>query len=149
MTVDPVLETAIVAPEVEPLLTEPAKQVNMGLARATTILAIGTVASRLLGFAKEILLSNYFGAGRLVDAFQIAITIPQDLYDLAISGHVNSALVPVLSEYAIKDRHELWRLVSALLSIVCVFAGVLMILLELLAPQIITLYRGANPADNP
>jgi putative peptidoglycan lipid II flippase len=149
MTVDPVLETAIAAPELEPIIVETEEQVSRGLARATTILAIGNVASRVMGFAKEILLSNYFGASRLVDAFQIAITVPQDLYDLAISGHVNSALVPVLSEYAVKDRRELWRLANALLSLVCVGAGTLVILIEILAPQIITLYRGADPALNP
>src|SRR5687767_3663099 len=106
MTVDPTLETAIAAPELEPLLAqseppEPPEETDqiVGLARATTILAVGNIASRVLGFVKEILLSNYFGASRAVDAFQIAITVPQDLYDLAISGHVNSALVPVLSEY--------------------------------------------------
>src|SRR5512144_951380 len=122
MSVDPVLETALAAPELEPLLPQPeepsepaGEALGAGLARATTILALGNIASRVLGFAKEILLSNYFGAGRFVDAFQIAITVPQDLYDLAISGHVNSAIVPVLSEYAVKDREELWRLVSALM----------------------------------
>jgi putative peptidoglycan lipid II flippase len=105
-------------------------------------LAIGNIASRILGFAKEILLSNYFGAGRLVDAFQIAITIPQDLYDLAISGHVNSALVPVLSEYAARDPGELWKLSSALLGIVCLITSAIVLLLEIFAPQMITLYRG-------
>src|ERR1700682_3281668 len=119
MSHEPVLETfessAVPLPTV-PAIPEEAPEsadvVGMHLARATTLLAIGNVASRVLGFAKEILLSNYFGAGRFVDAFQIAITIPQDLFDLAISGHVNSALVPVLSEYAARDRDELWRLVS-------------------------------------
>ncbi|MCS6871441.1 MAG: murein biosynthesis integral membrane protein MurJ [Anaerolineae bacterium] len=118
--------------------------VATGLARATTILAIGNVASRVLGFAKEILLSNLFGASRAVDAFQIAITIPRDLYDLAIFGHTNSAIVPVLSEYAAQDdKRELWRLVSALLSLVLLVSGILALCLTLFAPQVISFYRGA------
>ncbi len=141
MTVDPVLETAVV-PDLEPVQAE---AVNTGLARATTILAMGNIASRVLGFAKEILLSNYFGAGQAVDAFKIALTIPQDLYDLAVSGHINSALVPVLSEYATMERHELWRLVSALLGLVSLATGVLVLGLEVFAPQVITLWRGADP----
>ncbi len=151
MTVDPVLDTAIMAPEVEPALLqaeaiESLDATARGLARATTILAIGNIASRLLGFAKEILLSNYFGAGKFVDAFQIAITVPQDLYDLAINGHTNSALVPVLSEFAAKDRRELWRLVNGLLGVVCLGTSALVLLIEILAPQIISLYRGIHPA---
>lgn len=118
--------------------------VATGLARATTILAIGNIASRALGFAKEILLSNLFGASRAVDAFQIAITIPRDLYDLAIFGHTNSAIVPVLSEYAAReDKSELWRLVSALVSLVVLISGVLVLGMTLFAPQIIAFYRGA------
>jgi putative peptidoglycan lipid II flippase len=144
MSVDPVLETAIAAPELEPALAQ-TEAVNSGLARATTILALGNIASRVLGFAKEILLSNYFGAGQAVDAFKIALTIPQDLYDLAVSGHINSALVPVLSEYAARDRDELWRLVSALLGLVCVATGILVLGLEVFAAQIVTLWRGADP----
>jgi putative peptidoglycan lipid II flippase len=153
MTVDPTLETAIAAPQLEPLLAqseppEPPEETDqiVGLARATTILAVGNIASRVLGFVKEILLSNYFGASRAVDAFQIAITVPQDLYDLAISGHVNSALVPVLSEYAVRDRRELWRLVSALLAIVTIAAGVLVLILEVFAPQVAMYWRGSNEA---
>jgi putative peptidoglycan lipid II flippase len=149
MTVDPVLDTAIAAPELEPAIVqaaaaEPSEPVGTGLARATTILAMGNIASRVLGFAKEILLSNYFGAGRLVDAFKIATLIPQDLYDLALSGHVNSALVPVLSEYAVKDRAELWRLVSVLLGLVCLAASVLVLILEIFAPQVIVIWRGTG-----
>mgnify|MGYP005836604447 CR=1 FL=1 len=146
----------------EPLTSAPAlpaednqssEAVTTGLARATTILAIGNIASRGLGFAKEILLSNLFGASRAVDAFQIAITIPQDLYDLAIFGHTNSAIVPVLSEYAArKDKTELWRLVSALVSLVLLVSGALVLLMTLFAPYIIMFYRGApsmTPLDAP
>ncbi len=127
--------------------------VTTGLARATTILAVGNITSRALGFAKEILLSNLFGASRAVDAFQIAITIPQDLYDLAIFGHTNSAIVPVLSEYAArKDKTELWRVVSALVSLVLLISGALVLLMTLFAPYIIMFYRGApsmTPLDAP
>jgi putative peptidoglycan lipid II flippase len=120
-----------------------AEETRAGLARATTVLAIGNITSRILGFAKEILLANLFGAGRAVDAFQIAITIPRDLYDLAIFGHTNSALVPVLSEYAARrDRTELWRLVGTLMSLVLLASGLLVLGMVVFTPQVITLYRG-------
>lgn len=118
------------------------------IAGATTILAIGNITSRVLGFVKEIQLANLFGAGRAVDAFQIAITIPRDLYDLAIFGHTNSALVPVLSEYAArKDKSELWALVNVLIALVMLFAGILVLIMVVFTPQIITLYRGLPRVD--
>ncbi len=151
MSVEPVLEPSVSAPLLELASAEPltAEQQGVSIARATSVLALGTIASRALGFAQELLLAHFFGVrGGLVDAFQIAITVPRDLYDLAISGHVNSALVPVLSEYAAKDRAELWRLVSALLGVVTVILSGLVLLLELFAEPIVTIYRGRpSPAE--
>jgi putative peptidoglycan lipid II flippase len=146
---DPITSAPAVPIEEE----QSSEALSTGLARATTILAVGNIASRALGFAKEILLSNLFGASRAVDAFQIAITIPRDLYDLAIFGHTNSAIVPVLSEYAAReDKRELWRLVSALVSLVLLISGALVLLMTLFAPHIITFYRGApalTPLESP
>ncbi len=120
------------------VVAEAAPSENM--ARATGVIALGNVTSRTLGLVREIILSHLFGAGAAVDAFNLAIIVPRSLYDLLIGGHVNSALVPVLSEYAAhKDRRALWELVNALLGIVVVALSVLVLALELLAPQVIGL----------
>lgn len=118
------------------------------MARATGVIALGNVSSRVLGLAREIMLSTLFGAGAAVDAFNLAIIVPRSLYDLLIGGHVNSALVPVLSEYAAArdDQHDLWNLVSALLGIVVVALCVLILALELLAPQVIAIVASADAA---
>lgn len=118
------------------------------LARATGVIALGNVSSRVLGLAREIMLSTLFGAGAAVDAFNLAIIVPRSLYDLLIGGHVNSALVPVLSEYAASrdDQRDLWALVSALLGIVVVALSVLILALELLAPQVIGVVASADAA---
>lgn len=125
----------------------PAEEVaeDVSVARATGVIALGNVASRLLGLGREMLLSDLFGAGAAVDAFNMAVIVPKTLYDLLIGGHVNSALVPVLSEYALlKDRNRLWRLVNLLLGGVVCGLAVLVLLLEILAPQIIALVSGGD-----
>lgn len=110
------------------------------VARATGVIALGNITSRVLGLGREMLLSHLFGAGVMVDAFNLAVIVPKTLYDLLIGGHVNSAIVPVLSEYAMaKDRGALWRLVSQLLGVVVILLAVLILLIELAAPQIIGL----------
>lgn len=109
-----------------------------GMARATGVIALGNVASRVLGLAREMILSALFGPGAAVDAFNLAIIVPRSLYDLLIGGHVNSALVPVLSEYATRDdRTDLWELVNRLLGLVVIALSVLVIGLEVFAPQVI------------
>ncbi|MBN1200774.1 MAG: murein biosynthesis integral membrane protein MurJ [Anaerolineae bacterium] len=109
-----------------------------GMIKATSVIALGNVSSRVLGLVREMILSALFGAGAAVDAFNLAIIVPRSLYDLLIGGHVNSALVPVLSEYAArKDRAALWDLVNALLTVVVIGLAILVLGLELLAPQVI------------
>lgn len=124
--------------DIEPTSSETATREHM--ARATGVIALGNIASRVLGLVREMLLSTLFGAGAAVDAFNLAIIVPRGLYDLLIGGHVNSALVPVLSDYAAhKNRRDLWELVNALLGLVVVVLSSLILALELLAPQIINI----------
>ena len=164
MSIDPLLDPALSASTLEASIassdamavevtlraaqtTESGHVERAGLARATSLLAVGTVASRFFGFAQELLMAHFFGTkGGLVDAFQIAITIPRDLYDLAISGHVNSALVPVLSEYAERDREALWQLLNNLLGLIIVILSGITLLLEIFAEPVVEIYRGIlNP----
>ncbi|MCU0498366.1 MAG: murein biosynthesis integral membrane protein MurJ [Anaerolineae bacterium] len=122
------------------------QQTNAGLARATGILALGNIASRVLGLAREIVLANLFGAGRATDAFNAALVVPKSLYDLLIAGHVNSAIIPVLSEVVtLKGRAELWRLVSVLISIVTVILAALVIALVLWSYPVIGLISASDP----
>lgn len=127
-----------------PLETTPAvpletqEQTNAGVARATGVLALGNIASRVLGLVREIVLTNLFGASAAVDAFNVAVLVPKGLYDLLIGGHVNGAIIPVLSEVVtLKGKVELWRLVSVLFSLVTVVLAALVLLLEISAPLVV------------
>jgi putative peptidoglycan lipid II flippase len=88
-----------------------------GVAAAAILIAFGNVASRLAGLVREPTIAYFFGRGVAVDAFQIAWTVPNTVYDLLIAGAVSAALVPVFSEYAEGDRDEFWRVVSGVLTI--------------------------------
>lgn len=115
---------------------ETQQETNAGVARATGVLALGNITSRVLGLARDLVLTNVYGASYAVDAFYVAILIPKSLYDLLIAGHVNSAIIPVLSEVDTRDgRTALWRLVSVLMSLVTVCLALLVIVLEVFAPQ--------------
>jgi len=116
------------------------EETNAGVARATGVVALGNITSRVLGLAREIVLTNLFGASRAVDAFNVAIIVPRAIYDLLIGGHVNSALVPVLSEVAVREgRKALWELVSILCTLVTIILAVMVLLLYIFAPQVVRL----------
>ncbi len=120
-----------------------------GIIRAAAILAVGNVAQRLLGMAREIVKANLFGASGLLSAFEIAVYVPTNLFELMIGGMINSALVPVFSDYAKPERRaELWAVLSTVLSVATVVMVLLVGIVELLAPQIAGLL-GANNFQDP
>ena len=117
------------------------------VAGASGTLALGNICSRILGFARETALTYLFGASGAVDAFQVAIIVPKAIYDLLIGGHINGAIVPVLSEIiARRGAEELWRVVSILLSLATVALTLLALLIELFAAQIVELVAGGADA---
>ncbi len=123
------------------------EETNRGVARATGVVAGGNIASRVLGLAREIVFARLFGASGMMDAFNFAVIVPKAFYDLLIGGHVNSALVPVLSAAAAEDRERaFWPLVSVLVTFASICVIALVLLLELFAPVAVQLVGdGASP----
>jgi putative peptidoglycan lipid II flippase len=122
-------------------------QRDSGVVRAAAVLAVGNIASRVLGLARETVKANLFGASGLLSAFEVAAIVPTSLFDLIIGGMVNSALVPVFSEYAEKRKEELWGLLSTVLSVATAVLLIVVLLVELFAPQVAWVV-GANEFDD-
>lgn len=118
-----------------------------GMTRAASFIAAGNILSRILGLARETVIANLFGATGLVSAFQLAQTIPTMLYDLVIGGMISSALVPVFSEHAGRDRAALWHLASLVLSLAVIATGIVVLIIELAAPQVAWLLAGGFEND--
>ncbi|HJW83427.1 MAG TPA: murein biosynthesis integral membrane protein MurJ, partial [Anaerolineae bacterium] len=116
------------------------------IARAASIIALGNVASRILGLARDTVKANLFGATGLVSAYEAAAIVPTLLYDLLVGGMVSSALVPVFSEYAQRDRREVWRLASLVITLAVVVLAALALIVELAAPIAARLIGGGLDA---
>ena len=72
------------------------------------IVGAGTLASRVLGFGRDMAIAALFTRGQ-TDAFAVALTIPNTLRQLLAEGAVSSAVVPVLSERLAKGGDEAGR----------------------------------------
>lgn len=68
------------------------KQIN--LARASGIMALGTLTSRLLGFIRSAMLIAVIGSVGANDAFQAANNLPNIIYNLLASSILSAILVP-------------------------------------------------------
>jgi putative peptidoglycan lipid II flippase len=109
------------------------------IVRGAAIIMVGTILSRILGLVREQITSWLFGTGDVVAAFTIADNIHTMLFDLVISGMMQAALVPVLSSYATPElKHELRRIVGALLMMAILIIGGVVVLMEIFAPQVVT-----------
>ena len=118
------------------------------LARSALLLSIGNIASRVLGLAREMVIARTFDDA-LVGAFTIASQVPTLLYDFLIGGMLSAALVPILSEYAHRDRAEFAKVVSLLLTIFGTLLLILTGLLYLAAPQVAWLLAGGFNRTDP
>jgi len=68
--------------------------------------SIGTLLSRITGLGREVAFAYLFGSSALMDAFRVAFNIPNLLRDFFGEGGMNSAFVPVFSEYHTKEGEE-------------------------------------------
>lgn len=67
----------------------------MRLLRSTAVVGLFTTASRVLGFAREVLLAAALGAGAITDAFLTAFQFPNLFRRIFAEGAFNSAFVPL------------------------------------------------------
>ncbi len=111
-----------------------------GILKSTGIISLGTLASRILGFVRDILIAKLLGTAAAADVFFVAFRIPNLFRDLVGEGATNSALVPVISEYETKkERGELWRFVSVFLILSLMVLGAITILGIIFSPVIVRL----------
>ncbi len=105
---------------------------------AASVLALGNIASRVLGFARMRTITSLYGLGLDTDAFFAASKVPTALYNLLIGGQLSAALVPVLSEYAAEEerREDLWRAASVLATAAAAILSVVAIVVYASAPML-------------
>lgn len=75
------------------------------LLRSSLLTGSMTMASRVLGLIRDIVLASVLGAGGAMDAFSVALKIPNFFRRLFAEGAFSQAFIPVLSEYREKGTH--------------------------------------------
>ncbi|MBU2103249.1 MAG: murein biosynthesis integral membrane protein MurJ [Candidatus Omnitrophica bacterium] len=82
----------------------------------TTIISAGTLASRVLGFIRDILIARFFGTSDILEAFLVAFRLPNIFRSIFAEGFTDSVATPVLSEYQ-NEREKLFEVGNHLLLI--------------------------------
>ena len=69
----------------------------MSLFKSASIVSLLTLASRITGLIRELLIASAFGASAFTDAFNVAFRIPNMFRRLFAEGAFSQAFVPVLA----------------------------------------------------
>ena len=110
------------------------------LIKSTSLLSLGTLSSRILGFLRDVVLATLLGTGLKADAFFIAFRIPNLFRDLVGEGATNAAVVPVLTEFKEREsKEEFWRFVNVVLILGMIILSIITILGIVLAPLVVRL----------
>ncbi len=109
--------------------------------RASLVMASGTVVSRILGFAKAIVLALAIGvtASAGADAFALGNLLPNTVYVILIGGVLNAVLVPQIVK-ATKGGDGGAAYINKLLTLASVLLFAITALAMLLAPFLIWIY---------
>jgi putative peptidoglycan lipid II flippase len=109
------------------------------IAKAAGVMSAATFISRILGYAKDMILAAYFGASGLSDAFFAAFRIPNLMRELFAEGAMSSAFIPVLTEYREKKgEEEARRLVRITFTFILAVVGLICILGIIFAPAVVS-----------
>lgn len=112
------------------------------LGRASGIMAAGTLLSRVTGFLRTIAIGAALGTYEVADAYNVANTTPNILFDLLLGGVLSSVIVPVLVRAAKEDDDGGEAFASSLLTLVAIALTVAVLLGMLVAPWLIRAYAG-------
>ena len=96
------------------------------MARSAGLISIATMASRVLGVARETVLAAIFGAasGPEMDAFNVAFRVPNLLRDLFAEGAMTAAFVPTFTATLTRGRESAWRLGNLVINGLLVVTGI-------------------------
>ncbi len=114
------------------------------IARSTAVFSLATAVSRVLGLMREMVSAYYFGVAGAINAFTVAIQIPNLVRALVADAALSGAFVPVFSELLERgEKQRAWRVASTLFWLTLLVLGGVTALFILLAPLLM------RPFGNP
>ena len=114
------------------------KKGNAILTISTTIFLL-TLLSKILGFAREMVIGYFVGTSFITDAFAIATIIP-NFFLLVVQQVISIAFIPIFLRLSRRDRNEANSFVSNSMLIVGAISLVLSIVIFVFSKPIIRVF---------
>lgn len=120
------------------------------LARSTKSMALGTLASRLTGFLRTLVLVSALGQAQLANAYNNSNTLPNTVYYLMLGGIFTSVVVPMLVRAAKNDPDKGEGYAERIFTLGVISLLIITVLATALAGPLVDLYTAgsASPAEH-
>ncbi len=109
-----------------------------GLMAAVGSMAAGTAISRATGVLRVLALVYVLGISPLADAYNLANTIPNMVYDVVLGGVLGATFIPVfIQRLTSTSEREAWKSISAVVTLAVVLLAATTAIFLALAPLLI------------
>jgi len=126
--------------------TDPARSSGRG----ALLVALGILASRLMGLVRQRVFAHYLSISALAGAFTAALRIPNVLQNLFGEGVLSASFIPVYSRLLGKnEREEADRVAGAVFGLLSLLTAILVAAGILGAPWIVRLVVGGYARSDP
>jgi putative peptidoglycan lipid II flippase len=117
---------------------------SRSVARNSAVMAAGSIVSRLTGFLRAAAISAALGAGLVADDYQLAITLPNMVFELLVGGVLSSVIVPILVRTRKSDPDGGQAYTQRLLTLAVISLGIATALAVAAAPVFTELLTWSN-----
>ena len=112
------------------------------LGRASSLMAVASLVSRVTGFLRQLALVSVLGLGVVNDSYTVANTLPNIVYELLLGGVLTSVMVPLLVRAQTEDADGGEAYTRRLLTVAGAVLALATLVAMATAPLLTRLYLG-------
>ena len=107
---------------------------------AAGVVALGFIASRLLGLLRSVAIAHAFGTDPHLSAYWVAFRLPDLVFQVLAGATLSAAFIPTFSRVRMRNGEQAaWRLASDVLNLVSIATTVMAVVAFVLAPWLVPL----------
>ncbi len=104
--------------------------------KAAFIIGIFTLLAKLVALFRDPLIIAKIGVGDLSDIYFSAFRVPDFIFNLLVLGTLSVALIPIISEWLLKDKARAYRIANSVLNLSFLVMAGICLLLFFFAPNL-------------
>jgi putative peptidoglycan lipid II flippase len=117
------------------------------LGRATLIIAVSVLLSRVLGIGREMLLAALAGVNEQKNALDLAFLIPDIINHLVSTGFLAITFIPIFTGFLVKNQDDdAWQFFSNILSVLSLFMLLLIIPAWIFMEPLLLAFTSTSPS---